>query len=463
MKPLTQGSVLSTNINMPCVGDCNNHGTCMNSKCSCDLGFFPSDSSSTDCKKTGVHEWGSGWDFFIIFFGICFGIVFVFSSFKLMRSLKQERTYDCKNKCKRLFLSPKNLSLLGIIVIGLIKVIWLSFDPLVFKDKSSRLVDRLMFETIYPVMFTVLASVLLVWSGIHQALRKKKRDPFKFLSKIIVGLMILVYPLTWMLCINKGMRAEEESWYWIGYISLIVGSSFLSSLFIGFFALLCCYLSKDNRKEDKNKSKESNEKFFKATRENIDRTDEVEAKETRLKTSPQRIGQNFEKFENRRKGGSLDWFEYESNDAINQSKEMEEVFEGKPQEIEREEIVAGRIENYLYDLSKDEKKLVRKLLLMTCISGISGLLIIAVGTPFTLSNSLSNPNLTFFGIFFAFFLELCICILIILAFTTQINKQEKKNIKQMVYLARKNRSKSPQIELAPEFKHISRRLELYYL
>lgn len=448
---------------MTCIDDCNNHGTCMNGKCSCDLGFFPLDDSAVDCKKKGINEWGSGWDFFTVFFGICFGIVFVFSSFKLIRSLKQERTYDCKNKCKRLFLSPKNLSLLGIIVIGLIKVIWLSFDPLVFKDKSSRLLDRLMFETIYPVMFTVLASVLLVWSGIHQALRKKKRDPFKFLSKIIVGLMIVVYPLTWMLCINKGLRAEEDSWYWIGYISLIVGSSFLSSLFIGFFALLCCYLSKDNKKEDKSKKKESNEKFFKVTRENIDRTDEVEAKETRIKTSPQRISNISENFENKRKAESVDWFEYESYDVMNQSKEVEENFDGKSVEIVKEEISTGRIEYYLYDLSNDEKKLVKKLLLMTCISGISGLLIIAVGTPFTLSNSLSNPNLTFFGIFFAFFLELCICILIILAFTTQINKQEKKNIKQMVYLARKNRSKSPHIELASDFKHISRRLELYYL
>ena len=145
-----------------CNMGCNKHGTCIYGTCSCDLGWFSSNSTSF-CTIPGSKDWGRGWDFLTIFFNILFSLIFSISSFKLYKSLKQEKTHDCQNKLQRIFKSPKNLSLLGISLISCIRVIWLSFDPLIFKNQSNRMCDRLLFESVYPLTFTVLASVLLVW------------------------------------------------------------------------------------------------------------------------------------------------------------------------------------------------------------------------------------------------------------------------------------------------------------
>jgi hypothetical protein len=148
-------------IIMPsCDTECNKHGSWINGDCSCDLGWF--DSNSSCCNIKGNDLWKQGWDFFVIFFNILFSIIFTYSFLKLYNSLKREKT-SWKNKIVRMFKSPKNLSLLGICLICLVRVIWLSFDPLIFKNRSNRLIDRLLFETAYPLLFTVLSSVLLVW------------------------------------------------------------------------------------------------------------------------------------------------------------------------------------------------------------------------------------------------------------------------------------------------------------
>lgn len=143
-----------------CKASCNKHGSWIKNDCSCDLGWFDGEDQCCDIK--GQDSWEQGWDFFVIFFNILFSIIFTYSSLKLYNSLKNEKT-NCRNKLIRIFKSPKNLSLLGICLISCVRIAWLSFDPLIFKGKSNRMIDRLLFETAYPLLFTVLASVLLVW------------------------------------------------------------------------------------------------------------------------------------------------------------------------------------------------------------------------------------------------------------------------------------------------------------
>ena len=104
-----------------------------------------------------------GWSFYKIFYTILFLIVLLYSLRKLYSSIKQEKTNDCKVKLLRIFKSPKNLCLLSIEIISLIRVLWLSIDPLNFEEITSRMADRLLFESGYPLLFTVLASVILVW------------------------------------------------------------------------------------------------------------------------------------------------------------------------------------------------------------------------------------------------------------------------------------------------------------
>ena len=120
-------------------------------------------------------------------------------------------------------------------------------------------------------------------------------------------------------------------------------------------------------------------------------------------------------------------------------------------------------DKYFLELTKEDKMIITKLLIMTTISGISGLLIIAIGTPFTLSDDLNEPTYAYIGMFLAFFLEFSICILIIKAFTTHIKIPAKENIKKMACMARVIRKTEPELKISSRFKHITRRLYIYYI
>ena len=120
-------------------------------------------------------------------------------------------------------------------------------------------------------------------------------------------------------------------------------------------------------------------------------------------------------------------------------------------------------DKYFLELTKEDKKIIFKLLVMTTFSGISGALIIAIGTPVTITNALDNPTYAYVSIFFELLFEICICILVIIVFTTQIKIPEKENIKEMAYMARNIRNCSPKLKISSKFKNISRRLRLYYI
>lgn len=266
----------------------------------------------------------------------------------------------------------------------------------------------------------------------YQGIRKKRRDPFKYIRKTIVAFMILAYPVTWMVSINKGLRMENESWYLIGYIIFAFCSFLLTLLFIVYAILLIRYVDRPN-KSPENFSFES----------------------VAVKT-PQNISINLR--ENLME--KEEWLDIISFDSKSFSKSSIDFETNKVESPYRKtEIVDDR---YFLQFSEEDKKIIKKLLAMTTAAGISGLLIIAVGTPFTVKKDLSSPALTYFGIFLAFAVEVGICFLVGIAFTTQIKNPEKENIKQTAYIARIIRNKAPKIKISRQYKNISRRLRLYY-
>lgn len=411
---------------LTCGDHCNHHGSCLSGKCSCDLGWFSANETSF-CTIPGPKEWGDYWSFFKILFIILFLCVFIYSSLKLCLSLKQENTQECSIKCIRLFKSPKNLSLFGIILMSAMRVTWLSYDPLIFDLKSTRMTDRLLFESAYPILFTVLSSVILVWSGLYQGIRKKKRDPFKCIRKVILALMVVAYPLCWMVSINKGFRAEKSSWYWVGYISLGIGASFISLCYIVYSVLLLRYISANQAK-------------------NLPKPITLNSPLRQEITFPE-VAQN-----------SKTWIDFNS---IENPSEYNESFSDEYPKEKKE--IDQNLDKYFLGLSKGDKKLITKLLIMTSISGTSGFLIIAIGTPFTLYDALNSPVYTFVGLFLALFFEFGISLLMIIAFTTEVKNQEKENIKQMMFMARNIRHKESVLKLPSSYSHIYRRLRLYYL
>ena len=241
--------------------------------------------------------------------------------------------------------------------------------------------------------------------------------------------MIAAYPLCWMVSINKGLREENSSWYWIGYISLGIGASFISLCFIIYAILLLRYISKPE-----------------PTPGNCDAIFSSNGRTFHENITP------------RDSGNDRDWLEFssiESNSMLNEPFKFELIMTKKKSD--------KSIDKYFVELTREDKRIVMKLLTMTTISGTAGLLIIAIGTPFTLYDILTSPSYTYLSLFLALIFEFGICLLIIIAFTTQVKNQEKENIKQMIFMARNIRKSVPDIRIPSKFNHISRRLRLYYL
>lgn len=265
----------------------------------------------------------------------------------------------------------------------------------------------------------------------YQGIRKKKYDPFKYIRKIIIGFMIIAYPVTWIVSINKGLHKENESWYLVGYISLAVCSILVTLMFVLYAILLIRYVDRPN----KNKKSYSPAYTLKTPKKMHTNIGEI----------------NMENEE---------WIDVISEKSKNVSKSFEYLNENKIDPYYKKTEIDD--DKYFLRLSTDDKKIIKKLLAMTTAAGISGLLIIAVGTPLTVKNNTISDDVTFFGIFLEFSIEVGICLLISIAFTTQIKNPDKENIKQTAYIARTIRNQAPSIKASKQFQHISKRLELYY-
>jgi hypothetical protein len=236
-----------------------------------------------------------------------------------------------------------------------------------------------------------------------------------------------------MVSINKGLREDNSFWYWLGYISLGIGASILTLFFFIYSILLLRYITSPDQVLENNS----------------------ESQNLPLEKSPPRgsIETRVKVIENH------DWQDILSIDSGMCSNNSMET--SKYVDVFRKTEIAE--DKYFVSLSTDDRRIIKKLLMMMSVSGVSGLLIIAVGTPYTLSKSLNNnPGVTLFGLFCAFILEVAICVSVLVAFSTQIKSANKANIKQLTYMARLFRNQAPNLHLPPRFKRISRRLLSYY-
>ena len=163
---------------------------------------------------------------------------------KLYKIIRSEKFIGFKRSLRRIILSPKNLTLCCLSLVSLIKITWLSFDPLVFLEASSRLIDRLLFETIYPLYFCMYSSVLLVLIGLYQGMHYKKHILIRSVKKLLIFLMIAGFPLAWGLSVAKGLRVSEQWVFTVGYI-LVVAADLVDVIgFIVIVILLCCSISR---------------------------------------------------------------------------------------------------------------------------------------------------------------------------------------------------------------------------
>ena len=98
--------------------DCSEHGDCRVGVCSCDIGWY-----SATCSQSGKDLWSPFWQIFRVMYSILFLLLFVYAIKKLMQGMMLRRSLGCRRNMLRLVKSPKNLSLLFIVLASLLRTI----------------------------------------------------------------------------------------------------------------------------------------------------------------------------------------------------------------------------------------------------------------------------------------------------------------------------------------------------
>lgn len=203
---------------MSCSEDCSDHGDCQDGKCECDTGWY-----SHSCGHSGYETWGRMWEVFIILYFVLFSLLLCLSVWKLYVSLKSSRWMGSRQYLQRVFRSPKHLALVFISTQASLRLLWLAVDPLRFRDAVSRVYDRLIFESAYPLIYSTFSCVLLVWGGLYQGVARKQVDHLRSLRRVLFIAMLLSFPVCISVSTVKGLRVNQSVFRIIGYSLICVG------------------------------------------------------------------------------------------------------------------------------------------------------------------------------------------------------------------------------------------------
>ena len=202
----------------PCTSssDCSDHGDCQHRLCVCDFGWF-----SEVCDQPGTATWGKElWLAFTMAFIAFFIVLLGLSLWKLSLSIKANNWM--LGRIRRLLGSPKHLALLFICTHAGLRIFWLSVDPLRQYDLTTRVYDRLIFESAYPLVYSTFSCVLIVWGGLYQGVARLKGDKTRLLRWVLFVAMVLSFPVCLTISCVKGLRVNQQEFRIVGYALICI-------------------------------------------------------------------------------------------------------------------------------------------------------------------------------------------------------------------------------------------------
>lgn len=428
---------------------CNDHGDLENTTCSCDWGWY-----GKNCDSNGVEKWDpSAWLFFRVIFSIFYIFLLVLSLYKLQQTLSQDKIVGIRRLFDRLFRSPKNLCLLYLILIGVLRTSWLLTDPLRLKEVMNRTEERLLYETVYPLIYGLYSSVLLVWGGLYQGMRAKRSDPFKILRKLIMAMMILAFPVSITISVLKGYRLSTV-WYPAAIAFVVVGV-FLMFVGFGIFGILL-FIYVENTKID--------DKEFENINCPSSKTLKNETIPLREQKSKKTLNLSFHDTKLSIKANKVNW-EDQYSISLESVLHMEEKFEFEENSVPSCNKIKENSgeENTVISLITEHDRIVfRKLGKLLALSIFLGILVM-VFFP-VLSSGLKNAEAyqELILLFCVFSFELFSCFLIYLVFTTHIKVEDKNYLRFFTIISLQMNKKIPNIKYPSHFSKIVSRLHNFY-
>ena len=449
---------------------CHHHGDWLEEKntCSCDWGWYdgaknytmPDNVNCTQiqyCNVSGDEVWDeSTWKGFKAIFTILHIILFVICLCKLYNTLSKDKIKNARRLCYRMFRSPRNLCLIFLVCIGFLRILWLSIDPFSFDKRTSRTADRLLYESVYPFIYGLYSSVLLVWGGLYQGMRPKSSDPFKILRKVIMIMMVAAFPVSLVVSILKGQR-EYKVWTTLAGIFVSAGIFTLIIGFVVFGVLLFCYVEKKH-KQSQEMQKSNPDNPMSSSRSLI-----KEIKPEPKKNLQPVLASTSGHLNHESQNKSDSWLEFMSENQMIES----ESLNNEHQEYEDYEVLPKKkdLENSKTSISlitDDDRIIFRKLCLLLMISILLGILVLILMMFLNSMQMHRNSKREIALLYFVFFIELFACWMIFFVFTAQIKVKEKNNLRFFSLVSMKMNKKEPKISLPPILKNIQIRLRNFY-
>ena len=429
-----------------CPKNCNEHGLCTDGTCWCDWGWY-----SDSCTTVGISDWGlNSWRSFQAIFIILYSILFAVSVKALGIQLGNDKVREWKRFFHRLFRSSKNLCLFFLTGIGILRLFWLSIDPLGFKGYLDYRAERLLFETVYALIYELYCSALLVWAGLYQGMRVTNYHPFKILRRIIISLMVIALPASIAMSVVKSYRLPYEYLGALYLAFMITGVSVLIVGFVVFGILLAVYIEEHTSLPER--------RLMEAIPIN-----------------------EMENSRGSRKDRSLSIRNRPSNafslaaetDRAENSWEMLHEHEGEKKRYSHvskfSEVAITPVKipkkqsKCISVITKDDRNAFRKVTVLLTVSVVLGIVSVFSIIFFTYHVGTLTPQQQLVILYTVFFIENFACYLIYIVFMTEIKVKDKNYLLFFSELHKKMKKAEPQIGYPDWLKNISYRLHGFYV
>ena len=433
------------------------HGDLENSQCLCDWGWF-----GAECTESGRTLWGdNAWSTFQVIYIVLYFFILGTALLKLYMTLRLDKVTGFRRLIYRLFRSPKNLSLLYLILIGFFRGFWLWIDPLCFKEKFTRLQDRLLYNTAYPILYGLYASVLLVWGGLYQGMRSTSSDPFRALRKLIMAMMILAFPVSLTISTLQGYRIPSSVWAPLGIALVVAGVLLMVLGFIIFGVLLCIYVEKNtvNNTENCPVGKFNTERSA-ADIASARHASTLRRAKTKMESPREAVGRETI---NNQEVDVLEhsWYTFVSNEDRSHII-WEEKFEFHENAIGPKVKIAGNNKNIISLITKDDRAILRSLGLLLTLSIILGFAILVFFSVLSSRLNSTSPENELVILYSAFSIEVFACLLIYIVFTREIKVKEKTELRFFTSISLEMNSKIPKIKFPGWCSKVGLRLHNFY-